>query len=93
MSEREKTIARKYWYRRAVEDLFRRGWNGECEDRKFENAEEVIEWLTKPPEGWCHFGTHVDIPCELEFSEVLDDDGLPMWERCKAGHEGLGQRE
>lgn len=36
------------------------------------------------PEGWYQFGTHVDYPGDLEFSEEIDEeDGLPLWERPK----------
>jgi hypothetical protein len=35
----------------------------------------------KPPEGWSTFGSHVDEPVRLEFSEELADDLMPLWER------------
>lgn len=38
--------------------------------------------LIDPPEGWFQFGTHLDDPRPLEFSETLSPgDLLPMWER------------
>lgn len=35
----------------------------------------------EPPEGWDAFGTNVDWPGPIEFSEELDADGFPRWER------------
>jgi hypothetical protein len=35
----------------------------------------------EPPEGWFTFGTHVDDPRPLEFSEEVGEDLLPLWER------------
>ena len=35
----------------------------------------------EPPEGWHVFGTHVDVPVRLEFSEETDDALMPLWER------------
>jgi len=35
----------------------------------------------EPPEGWYAFGTHVDVPVRLEFSEKTDDALMPLWER------------
>lgn len=35
----------------------------------------------EPPEGWFAFGTHVDDPRPLEFSEEVGEDLLPLWER------------
>lgn len=35
----------------------------------------------KPPRGWFAFGTHVDIPGPLVFSEETDEAGMPLWER------------
>jgi hypothetical protein len=35
----------------------------------------------EPPKGWYIFGTHVDVIVMLEFSEEVDNDGLPKWER------------
>jgi hypothetical protein len=41
-----------------------------------------LQWTyVEPPEGWFIFGTHVDTPGPLEFSEELDEGGLPRWER------------
>mgnify|MGYP001079237585 CR=1 FL=1 len=34
-----------------------------------------------PPRGWHPFGTHAGVPGLMEFSEALDDAGMPMWER------------
>lgn len=35
-----------------------------------------------PPDGWFMFGSHIDCPwMDLEFSDVVEDDGLPKWER------------
>jgi hypothetical protein len=34
-----------------------------------------------PPEGWFAFGTHVDTPGPLEFSDETDEAGMPLWER------------
>lgn len=45
-----------------------------------------------PPAGWFHFGTHVDEPVRLEFSEETDEALMPLWERpippaeCSCGH-------
>lgn len=36
---------------------------------------------SQPPQGWYTFGTHVDIPVSLEFSEEKDEAGMPLWER------------
>ena len=33
------------------------------------------------PEGWFVFGTHLENPGPLEFSQESDDSGLPLWER------------
>lgn len=38
-------------------------------------------WFRPPPIGWFSFGTHVDQPVQLEFSEETGEDGLPLWER------------
>lgn len=35
----------------------------------------------EPPPGWSTFGSHVDSPFELIFSEETGDDGLPLWEQ------------
>lgn len=35
----------------------------------------------EPPEGWYPFGTHVDTPSRMEFSQEVDDAGMPIWER------------
>lgn len=35
----------------------------------------------EPPEGWFTFGTHVEIPGPLEFSDETDEAGMPLWER------------
>lgn len=41
--------------------------------------------------GWHPFGTHVDQPdVELQFSDQLDDDGLPYFERVRTGELRLG---
>ena len=41
----------------------------------------------EPPSGWLAFGTHIDYPgVKLEFSEELDEDGLPLWERIDLEH-------
>ena len=43
---------------------------------------DTMTGWTPPPAGWFTFGTHVDVPIELEFSdELYPDDGLPRWER------------
>jgi hypothetical protein len=34
-----------------------------------------------PPPGWDPFGTNVDRPGPLEFSDEVGEDGLPLWER------------
>lgn len=34
-----------------------------------------------PPEGWFHFGTHVEYSGEIEFSKELGEDLMPLWER------------
>lgn len=38
------------------------------------------------PSGWYPFGTHAgwdteDIPEKIEFSDEVDDAGMPLWER------------
>lgn len=35
----------------------------------------------KPPEGWFVLGSHVGFEGPLEFSDALDEAGLPLWER------------
>ena len=35
----------------------------------------------QPPEGWFVFGSHVGFDGPLEFSEALDETGMPRWER------------
>lgn len=32
-------------------------------------------------EGWVPFGTHIDCQGEREFSDAVDDGGLPLFER------------
>lgn len=34
-----------------------------------------------PPAGWSFIGTHLDTTVPLEFSNELDDAGMPLWER------------
>lgn len=35
-----------------------------------------------PPDGWFYIGSHVGAPwLNLEFSEEVDETGLPLWER------------
>jgi hypothetical protein len=34
-----------------------------------------------PPDGWFVFGSHVGFEGPLEFSEELDGEGYPRWER------------
>ena len=37
---------------------------------------------TTPPDGWFYMGSHVGAPwLNLEFSEEMDETGLPLWER------------
>lgn len=48
--------------------------------------ESKVVWV-EPPEGWFTFGTHVDQPVKLEFSEDTSEDGLPLWERPIADEE------
>jgi hypothetical protein len=40
-----------------------------------------------PPEGWVTFGTHAAFPrtVRVEFSEELDEEGFPKWERAIDG--------
>lgn len=40
-----------------------------------------VETAPEPPEGWFHFGTHVDHDGPIEFSDDTDDAGMPKWER------------
>lgn len=35
----------------------------------------------EPPEGWYAFGTHVDDPRKVVFSDDLDEGGMPLWEQ------------
>lgn len=35
----------------------------------------------EPPPGWSTFGTHVDSPFVMIFSEETGPDGLPLWEQ------------
>lgn len=45
--------------------------------RVFEKAH-----TTTPPDGWFYMGSHVGAPwLNLEFSEEMDETGLPLWER------------
>lgn len=46
---------------------------------------EPVRDPTDPPSGWYRFGTHAgwdpgEVPV-LEFSEVADEQGFPLWER------------
>lgn len=41
----------------------------------------MIRTWAAPPEGWFWYGTHADIPGDLEFSVALGKDGLPLFER------------
>jgi len=34
-----------------------------------------------PPDGWFGFGTHIEFGGPLEFSDEVDDSGMPKWER------------
>lgn len=37
---------------------------------------------TTPPDGWFYMGSHVGAPwLNLEFSEEMDETGIPLWER------------
>lgn len=74
----------KYWYTKAVKDLFSKGWNGEIDGHVFTNAEDATVFLLSPPKGWAHFGSHAGdelMPDNLEFSGE-GEDGLPEYERC-----------
>ncbi|WP_311245441.1 MULTISPECIES: hypothetical protein [unclassified Microbacterium] len=39
--------------------------------------------IFEAPEGWSHFGSHIDTPGRLVFSKLRDDGGMPVWERLK----------
>jgi hypothetical protein len=41
--------------------------------------ETILEM--SPPDGWFMTGSHVGFDGPLEFSDTLDGDGLPRWER------------
>jgi hypothetical protein len=40
----------------------------------------VMTYIT-PPDGWFTYGSHIEYSAPLEFSEELDSDGLPLFER------------
>lgn len=44
--------------------------------------QEIKRIEASPPDGWFVFGTHVDVPVQLEFyGEQFTEDLMPMWER------------
>lgn len=42
---------------------------------------QLAEAELTPPAGWFVFGTHVDRPGPLDFSDEVDEAGMPLWER------------
>ena len=56
----------------------------ESERRELEKLRrEVIRGKIKTAQalGWSSFGTHLYCGAILEFAEISEDDGLPLWER------------
>lgn len=44
-------------------------------------AGEFDSTFRKPPPGWFTFGSHLDFTGEMQMSDEVGEDGLPMWER------------
>ena len=44
---------------------------------------EAAQTPTTPPDGWFTFGSHAPYPWieRLEFSDEVDEAGMPLWER------------
>ena len=57
----------------------------ELEKLRREISREKIE--TAQALGWSSFGTHLYCGAILEFAEISEDDGLPLWERRVDGQE------
>jgi hypothetical protein len=54
------------------------GSDSELDEDGFPSIRSMVD----PPEGWFHVGTHAnDITINVDFSDALDEDGLPLWER------------
>ena len=56
----------------------------ESERRELEKLRrEVLREKIKTAQalGWSTFGTHLLCGASLEFAEISEDDGLPLWER------------
>ena len=56
----------------------------ESERRELEKLRrEVLRGKIKTAQalGWSTFGTHLLCGTSLEFAEISEDDGLPLWER------------
>lgn len=45
----------------------------------------------EPPPGWSSFGSHVDSPFKVIFSEETGEDGLPLWEQAVLFYDRQGE--
>lgn len=84
-------------YRQCPHDFHHPPWTHSCDGYWCEGGRDRREYgwdhdttpaYRIPPEGWFGFGTHVDEPgLPLEFSAQTGEDGLPLWERPRPGHD------
>lgn len=66
------------------DDMVSRGADGDLIDQRVVDMRAEAERLITPPEGWVMFGTNAGTAHVMQFSNDLDEDGDPLFERVVA---------